>query len=342
MINLDDSGALRAGDPGGALAEVLAYPAQWRQAAAAELPRMPSDDVHAVVVAGMGGSGISGDVAAVLAAVHGGRPVLTHKGFGLPRWAGAATLVVAASHSGATAETLSALSTALERGCPAIVVAGGGQLAELALEHDLPLVRIPSGGMPRHRIAWLAVSTLRVLGLADDLQAAAAALDEAVAAFGPQVPVGGNPAKQLAVDCLTATPLWYGAQGLAAVLAYRAKCQLNENAKLHAFANTVPELCHNEVVAWEGGGPGYGTIWLTDPAAGLPGNDDRAAALAARLTPAWTHTVSLGEGPALARFARALALLDLTSVYAALARGVDPTPIRPITELKRALETKPT
>jgi glucose/mannose-6-phosphate isomerase len=124
---LEDGPRLEAGDPGGMLRAIASSAAQVRESAAASveagISRLSDEGLpRAVVVLGMGGSGIAGDVLNALVGPESPVPVFVHKGYGLPRWVGAADLVIAVSCSGGTEETLSALEAAVRRGCRALVI----------------------------------------------------------------------------------------------------------------------------------------------------------------------------------------------------------------------------
>ena len=278
-------------------------------------------------------------------------PVVTHKGYGLPVWAGRGTLVVAVSYSGDTEETLSG---AAGRGRPRVPDAHGRQRRRAdrarATTHALAHIAIPGGGMPRHNLGWLLVPVLRALGLDAGLDEAVALLEALAREWGRDVPTAANPAKGLAALVADGVmPVAYGGSPLAAVAAARAKAQFNENAKLPAAHAAVPELCHNEVVGWESedgepashlpAGCSAGVIWLRDPAGEHARTALRIQLLEPLLAPAvaWQRSHTASGTSSLARLASLLLFVDLVSVYTALARDVDPTPIASITRLKQAL-----
>lgn len=344
MVGLDDVPRVGEVDPQDALGDVEATADQW--AHARELTgetRIDLDGAQALVVLGMGGSGICGDVVAGVADQRMRIPVLVHKGYGLPAHVGPRTVVLAVSYSGNTEETLSAVDEAIDRGARVAAVTSGGQLGELVEAHDLTCVQIPGGGQPRHSLGYLAVPALIMLGLADGLDEAEQVLRNVADALGRDVPTDRNPAKQLGQRFADGTvPVVYGTQGPAAVAALRLACQLNENAKLPAFPAVIPELDHNAIVGWEGLSDlvgRAGLVWVRDPAGEHPRNSARVevteAVLAERF--AWTDALtSVGSAP-LARLASLLLAADLVSLYAALARGLDPTPVRSIDRLKSEL-----
>jgi glucose/mannose-6-phosphate isomerase len=350
---LDAPQRFDAVDASDALGDVEGTALQWAAAAKVAVPALRLEAFDRVCVLGMGGSGITGDALAAVAAERLLMPVVTHKGYGLPVWAGRGTLVVVVSYSGDTEETLSGAQVAADRGCPMLTVASGGALTELADTHALAHIAIPGGGMPRHNLGWLLVPVLRALELDAGLDEAVALLEALAREWGRDVPTAANPAKALAALVAEGVmPVVYGGSPLTAVAAARAKAQFNENAKLPASHAAVPELCHNEVVGWESeegdpashlpAGCSAGVIWLRDPAGEHHRTALRIQLLEPLLAPsvAWQRSHTASGTSSLARLASLLLFVDLVSVYTALARGVDPTPIASITRLKQALTTQ--
>lgn len=345
-LDLDDPRALAAADPGGMLRAVEGAGQQARVAlAAARQAGLDGPPPRAVVVAGMGGSGIAGDVLAALAFGSSPVPVVAAKGDQLPAFVGPGTLLVAVSYSGNTAETLSAVEQGLAAGARLVAVAAGGQLAELARQQRAPVVLVPGGLMPRAALWSLAVPVLAAAeaagaaaGLTEQVEPAAAALDGEAAALGPAVPLDRNPAKQAAVRLLGRLPVAWGTGLLGAVAAARLRCQCNENAKVSAVSAALPEGYHNDIMALDGGlGEGRELVLLRDEAGEHPRERRRLEAALAALGVTSPLARSAGSGPPLARLARLTAFADFTSTYLALARGVDPTPIPTIERIKAAL-----
>jgi glucose/mannose-6-phosphate isomerase len=342
-VNLDEPHRFAEIDPLNALADVEGTAAQWLQARAYAGPPVDLCGFDAVLMAGMGGSGITGDLIAVLAADQLELPVVISKGYGLPRWVGPRTRVIAVSYSGGTEETLSVVAEAIARNCRVLAISSGGELDRIAAEYGLDRVTVPGGGMPRHSLGKLTVPALVALGLDAGFDELATVQSQLGAAWGRSVPTAANPAKQLAVRIASSSSVVaYGGSGLPGVAAYRLKCQLNENAKLPAFYAVVPELCHNEIVSWQGDSPlssKAGIVWLRDPAGEHP-QVMRRIKITDQLiadTVAWTaQLTAIGRTP-LARIASLLLMVDLVSVYTAIVLDRDPTPISSIDTLKREL-----
>ena len=299
-----------------------------------------------LVLCGMGGSAIGADlVLACLPAL--GVPVTVVRGYDLPAWAGPEALVIAASYSGQTEETLSCASAALQRGCRPVCVASGGTLAAVAEEHGLPLVRVPGGGQPRASVGYLAMPLLAAIeaaGLAgnagDDVDEAAALLRAGNGTFGPEGPSADNLAKALAMSLHKRQAVVYGA-GLTVPAARRWKGQINENAKAPAFWNELPELDHNELMGWTSlphVASSSLVVFLEDEA-GDPRLLRRAGLTAAELEArgvAVEHVSTRGDSR-LARVFSLVQLGDYASCYLALLYGVDPTPVQAIQEFKSRL-----
>ncbi|HVL99803.1 MAG TPA: bifunctional phosphoglucose/phosphomannose isomerase [Egibacteraceae bacterium] len=340
-MDLDQPDRFGAVDPADALGDVEATSVQW--AAAPRPPRIDLNGVDSVLVTGVGGSGICADVVAGLAAERLAVPIVVHKTYGLPAHVGNRSLVVAVSCSGNTEETLSGAEEALRRRAGLLVVAGGGRLAELCEDRGHPWVSVPRAWQPRHSLGALAVPVLAALGLDDGLEETLAVQRAVLAACGRDVPCADNPVKRLGARIAEAgIVVVQGARPLASVAAYRLKSQLNENAKVPAFFGELPEVTHNEIVGWQD----HPDLWkdtplvlMRDPQGEHPRMTRRIGHLEDLAADHLDEVVELTAhgGPPLARLASLLMLADLTSIYAALARDCDPTPIALIDRLKEEM-----
>jgi glucose/mannose-6-phosphate isomerase len=349
--DLDDPGALAAVDPHDALGAVERTPEQWLEAItrARSCEGLPTrHGINGIVYCGMGGSGIGGDVLAAIAAESGTVPVTVVKGYRLPSWTGPNTLVICASYSGDTEETLACFDEACDRKARTIVIATGGALAERARSLRVARLAPVEDLQPRQALASIALPALVIaeqLGLiadiAGDLTETEGVLASRVAAYGRDVATGENDAKKLALQLETRVPHIWGQEGVLAVAAVRWRTQLNENAKVAAFSSMLPELDHNEVVGYERGSPGIGDLAIV--ALRMPAENPRIGhridATLERVRDLVGCTLearAIGES-ALARLMSAILLGDFVSVYLAVRRGVDPTPVTAIEELKRRL-----
>jgi glucose/mannose-6-phosphate isomerase len=342
--SLDDERHLARVDPSGALAAVEAAPAQWEAAREVPRVRVDLDGADAVVVCGMGGSAIGGDAAAALAADRLALPVLVRRTLDVPAFVGERTVVVAVSHSGRTEETLAAFEDARARGARLLGISTGGPLQERCDALGVPHVRVGGADLqPRLAFGWLTVPLLAALGLDDGFEEAVAAMRAVVTACGRDVPAEHNEAKRVAARLAGAgLGVLYGTGGLTTVVARRFAAQLNEMAKHAAHTAELPELGHNEIVAWQEptAFDGAAVVWLRDPAGEHPRVTARAGVvqglIEGRAASVDTLTAHAGAPP-LARLAGLLLLADLTGVYTAIARGQDPGPIPFIDHLKKEL-----
>ncbi len=367
QVDLDDPAEVEAADPAQMLRAVASSAAQAREAvvfaAEAGLERLESGRPRAVVVAGMGGSGIAGEVLAAAVGAGCPIPVLTHRGYGLPGWVGAADLVIAVSCSGGTAETLSATDEAIRRGARLVTVgAADSPLATRGEQARAPHVAVPGGRQPRASIWALSVPLVLVaehLGLLGEplaVEATAQRLETVAERCHPTRDSLVNPAKELALSLAGRLASVWGASALAGVAAYRFGCQLAENAKLPAVTGVLPEAAHNQVVAYDGpfapgerdlfadpgdpagdaSVPSLHQVLLRSPADERPEvgrqADDVAGLAAARGIR--VSSLAAEGGSRLERLASLVCLTDYASVYLALLGGVDPTPVDAITALK--------
>jgi glucose/mannose-6-phosphate isomerase len=363
---LDSPTALAAGDPEDMLAAVAGAGAQLRGPitglAGSALSGWARPRV--VVVAGMGGSAAAGDVLAAVMAGSSEAPVVVHRGYGLPAWVGQRDLVAAISCSGRTEETLSAVAEAGRRGIPLLTVgAAGSPLAAGAAAGGGVHVDVDAQGRQPRACLWSLAAPLLVaadrLGLvrvdATIIAAAAEKLDAVGRGCHPQVDAAQNPAKSLALWLVGGLPMVWGFSEVAAVAAARFVCQVAENAKFPAVAGAMSEPQHNQIVAFDGPlgrGPAHATDMGSESVGDLrirplllcergadPGLVRRAVEtvrLAEESGLTARQIFSEGDHP-LVRLAGLTALLDFTSVYLALAMGIDPTPVPAIVTLKERL-----
>lgn len=350
MTRLDRE-AIAGVDRSSMLGDVLAQPAQledalWRVESAA-LPR--SDAPGGLVVCGMGGSAIGADLARACLGERAGRPVRVVRDYSPGPGLGPDTMVLCASYSGETEETLACYEAAGAAGAPRVVLTTGGALADAARADGVPVIGVPSGFMPRAAVAYMTVGALECAALCGagpslrgEVEAAARLLERLAEEWGPDEPEGSL-SKDLAHGLNGTVPVIYAAGAMVPV-ARRWKAQLNENAKVPAFFSEVPEANHNEACALEAAG---GLMPLT--AVGLQDRPEedrlfRRTAGMLRLAregelPA-TGIAAHGETP-VERVMSLVLLGDLVSVYVAALRGVDPTRVDAIERFKRMLEEWP-
>ena len=305
------------------------------------------EDVNAVVVLGMGGSGIAGDIVAAVAGPFMPVPVVVAKSYELPAFVGDGTLVFAVSFSGDTEETVEATSEAAVQGAKVVIVSRGGELTRLGEAWGAPMVSVPDDiPQPRAGVGALAVPPLIVLEEIGLFPGARRWIDEAVrrlVARRDELTGDDSLVTDLARHIGRTIPLIYGGGMLGAVAAQRWKTQMNENAKIPAFWNAQPELCHNEVAGW-----------------GQHGDLTRQAITVVALRHDFEHPQVMrrfelvfqlldevvadiaqiqagGEGQ-LAQLLDLILIGDLTSLQLALNEGIDPGPVPTLDEIKTALK----
>jgi glucose/mannose-6-phosphate isomerase len=285
-----------------------------------------------VVVTGMGGSGIPGDL--LRSVLHDCKiPIVVHKDYTAPGFVNKNTLVFAISYSGNTEETLSSFKDALKKRATVVALTSGGKLRELAREHRVPLIIIPQGLPPRNAIAYFLFPMLVILH-----NAGIAALD--LAEVKATIEALRNPAfeekaRQLAEQLRGKMPLIYAPEPLEGV-ALRWKQVFNENSKVHAFYNVFSEMDHNELVAYERAKDAFHIILLCDER-DHPHNKKRAAFLKQVLKERKiqiTEIMLKGTAP-LVKIFTALSMADLTSYYLAQLYGVNPVETKLIEEMKK-------
>lgn len=342
-----DAASIKAIDASNMAADIAAMPehvrdALWRVESANIAPQ---DSPDGLIVAGMGGSAAGGMLADAVLGDRASRPVAVSRGYMLPSWTSSDTTVLCSSYSGTTEETLAAFEAAGVIGARRIVATTGGPLAELARSEDVPVIPMPAALQPRSAIGYTLVSALEVAALCGaaerihtEIDVAAAHMEPLLAEWGVDGPDDGE-VRELARALEGRIPVVVGADATAAV-AYRWKTQINEDAEIPAFNAELPEADHNEIVGW-GGAADLGKFALV-----VLGDSDSHPRERARLDITSELVEKAGipvhrvESRGETRIERILSLVlfgDLLAFYLAIQRGVDPTPVDAIAELKDRL-----
>lgn len=347
---LDDPASIAAFDPGGMLSLAGELGDQLRTGfragtASSELPS--GEGLRSVVVCGMGGSGVAGDILKVLFAPRLPMPIVVCKGYAVPEFCGRDTLAIAVSFSGDTEETVAAYLDAVARGARVATISGGGELASHSDADGVARVAAPTEiPVPRAALGYLtgaAIGILDRMGLvppaADLIDESADHLESVARSLRADLPADANQAKSLAAWLLGGTPVIWGSEGLAEAAAVRWKTQLNENAKIPAFHGVIPELDHNEIEGWgEDTVQPYRAVVLRHR-----GEHPRVATrIAATMDAVSRSGMELREvqGEGASPLAVLLSLImvgDFTSTYLAILRRVDPLPVPVLTDLKARL-----
>jgi glucose/mannose-6-phosphate isomerase len=324
------------------LDDVLAIPDHLRDALwRVESARLARSESAGLLVCGVGGSAIGGNLAAAVLGDRLVRPLLTVRGYELPSWATPEWTVLCSSYSGETEETLSCFAAAEALGARRVAAGTGGPLVEAARTAGDPVIGLP--GLlpaPRTAVAYMLVCAAEVAAAAGVAPRIAGELEQAAVFLEAQREGLRSAAAEIAARLDGSIPIVYGA-GLYAAAARRWKTQLNENAKLPAFFSTLPEADHNELCGWREEAPGEGRLAavLLDDAAQHPREVRRFELTAEAIEAAGATAVRVeaaGDTPA-TRLLWAVMLGDLVSLALADARGIDPLPIEAIDDFKAAL-----
>ncbi|MDY6916772.1 MAG: bifunctional phosphoglucose/phosphomannose isomerase [Chloroflexota bacterium] len=350
MIDLDDVQAYEDLDPSHMLERIGELPHQcseaWRSALAFRLPPGYAS-VDKVVILGMGGSAIGGDMLRGLACGEGAAEVCVHRDYHLPPSVGERTLVIASSYSGNTEETLSAFSQALDTPAKTLAITTGGRLEAMARSKDVPVYCFKYDGEPRTAFGYsffslLAIAhKLRLVSVSpDDVDRVIRLLEGLTERYDRATPLSENPAKQMATSLHDRLGVVYGA-GILSPVAFRWKTQLNENSKASAFSESFPELNHNAVVGYR-----FPT-WLSDKLLVVMLRSPllhrrvlkRYEVTAELLRQAGlSYTVFDAEGEsALGQMMSAVRFGDFVSYYLAILNGVAPSPVAAIDYLKQRM-----
>ena len=299
-------------------------------------------DIHTILVLGMGGSAIGGDVARVISQDSCTIPIIVNRSYNIPNWVDSNTLILASSYSGGTEETLSAFKHCRVRNCPIIVFSTGGKITEYAEQYGLDRIMIPSGYQPRAALGFsftLILLLLNRTGFIDDktislVQGSIDPLND----LSCELSLRKNAAIKVADEIYTTCPIIYGSEDLTWVVALRFRSQLAENAKMLSFHHHFPEQNHNEIEGWTSNPDimeRMSIIWLKD-------QDDHPATqsrmdISSELLDSCTGiqlTIVQKGSNRVERLLKLIHYTDWISYYAALLNDVDPTPVNKIQELK--------
>ena len=306
------------------------------------------DQVTQVVIAGMGGSAIGGDLLASYAIPSAKVPILIWRNYDLPGFVSdGRTLLIASSHSGNTEETLSAFDRAVEQGAVVMAVTTGGTLAKSAARVNAPVWSFEHDGQPRSAVGFsfgLLLAALTRLGFIDfhakDLNETVAAMYAQMSEIGAEVPVSSNLAKRMAGQFMGRWPTLIGSEFLAPV-ARRWRTQLAEIPKAVAQFEELPEADHNMIEGVQHPESLFGPTMVVFLRSTLnhPRNLKRIEATRSILMVEGFNTDIL-EAQGQSRLAHqwtSLHLGDYVAYYLAMAYGTDPTPVPIMQDLKRRL-----
>ena len=342
-MDLNSPEAIRKVDSANMMGALLSFPDYVRTAYGLPRPLLDIPRPAGIAVLGMGGSAIGGDLLSSCLLEKNGPPVLVNRDYELPSHVGPKTLVFAVSYSGNTEETLAAFDEAKKRGCNIVTISSGGFLAQR--NDPARHVPLPGGLQPRAAVGLMLlpmIGVLEDLGVADfrsEVDETVRLLTEMTRELGPSSPAAENPAKAVALGLLGAFPMIFSGPFLAPV-AKRWRTQLNENSKLLAREDVIPEMDHNDLVAWSEDpmAARCSVVLLRDlrehPRIAKRMELTRRLGLDRARHVAEVRSRGTGTLP---RLLSALIVGDFASFYLAVLRGADPSPVKVIERLKREL-----
>lgn len=313
-----------------------------------QLPLPQVKEIRHVLIAGMGGSAIGGDLLAGYLKDKSPVPISILRDYELPTWAkGQQVMVICSSHSGNTEEVLSVFKQALASGCSVFALSTGGQLARQAQELQVPFWQFDHQGQPRTAVGFsfgMLLALMIRLGLVQDLKDevtdAIATMQAQRQVLGYDVQTQENPAKQVAEKLVGHVLTIFGA-GAFEVVARRWKTQINELAKAWAAFESLPEADHNTLASSvnpQKALKNVAAIFLRSKFDHFK-NNLRLAATSQAFEQDGLVTVevlALGE-TRLAQIWSLLQMGDYVSYYLALHYGIDPTPVEALAKLKQLL-----
>ena len=338
-MSADLASRLGAVDSGAQLDAALSLPdflrdAIWRAGSAGIEPI----EASGLIVCGMGGSAIGGDLAAAALGSRLGKPLDVVRGYGVPAWTPPDRAILCSSYSGNTEETIACYAAAEAVGAQRIVATTGGAIGDAARSDGVPVIGMPAGLQPRAAVGY----TFAIAAEVAALVGAGPAIRTEIDSSASHLESARESLLALAADVAGrihgSVPLLYGC-GLTTPVAYRWKCQVNENAKLPAFDHSIPELDHNEIVGWTGAEAGAFSAVLLGDKDQHPRERERFELTAELIADRARDVVRIEtEGETRTeRLLWAVMLGDLVSLELAAREAVDPTPVDLIEDLKDRL-----
>jgi glucose/mannose-6-phosphate isomerase len=340
---LDDIKKIRTIDKSNMLAVISSLPSQIeRTKTLIEGLDVPKLNPSSIVISGMGGSSIGGELMRDWLSDKIQIPIITNRTSGLPRFAGRDALSILVSYSGNTRETLACAEHAFRRGCHIIGVTSGGKLEKLCRTRDFPCIHLPPGLPPRGAIGYLFSSIafllqeMALVRVEEDMHEARGFIDEVQHGWAANVEMKDNEAKKIAKLIEKRTPTICGHTYYNAV-ARRWKTQINENAKTLAWWSEIPEMNHNEIEGWtrDSRGKRFAALFLRDSHENTEIRNQIQVTVDMLSKKSKTHEVWAQGATVLSRMLYNMYLGDYVSFYLAILKGVDPMSVSAIQEVKK-------
>ncbi len=307
-------------------------------------------NIQNIVIAGMGGSAIGGDIVAILEEQNIKIPYLVCRDYNVPKWVNSNSLVICSSYSGNTEETISAFHKSKDRGASICGITTGGKLLKLLENHKKDYVKIPKGLQPRAAVAFSFIPIIKLIekiGLVNSnlkfwFEETVNTLNNNRVYYGSEG--NKNPVYLLANKLYKKIPIIYSDSSTMRVNAVRLKGQLNENGKMLAYSNELPELNHNEIVGWQNNQEIFEhlcVLWLEDE------SDTSRTKIRKKITESILNETNISqysikvEGDSFQeRFLNMVHFGDWLSYWCAILHKTDPSPVKKIVRLKNELNER--
>ncbi|MFH1700432.1 MAG: bifunctional phosphoglucose/phosphomannose isomerase [Candidatus Zixiibacteriota bacterium] len=365
MSILDNLGKIKELDPSGMYDAIVDFPNQirdaikiWEQAKIDPEDFPDIDKIDNIVICGMGGSAIGGDLAIAVLGEYPKIPIIVSRDYNLPYFARDKTVVIVSSYSGNTEETLTAMYQAVSRKCKVFAITTGGAIGEFAKRKNIPILSPKEDIQPRAALGYsfgllvmllynLIVSRLQP----SDLENLASFLGIQAKSYLIDKLLKDNNCKQWAEKLYNKIPVIYSNTNFTSAAAIRFKGQLSENAKVLSFVNQFPECNHNEIVGWERIElikDKIIAVLLRDRSDYTSSDElinsrimikSRMNIVKEMIEAKGVEVIEIESSgdDELQRLFSLVQIADFTSFYLAILNGVDPTPVKPIEDLKRLL-----
>ncbi|MEM2910221.1 MAG: bifunctional phosphoglucose/phosphomannose isomerase [Nitrososphaerota archaeon] len=308
-------------------------------------PKIPHD-INSIVFLGVGGSGIVGDLLSDITAKRRDLPILCHKDYFRPPYLTRDALIVAVSYSGNTTETLSAMVEAYDAGLPTFAITSGGLMKEICKKLGIPVVEVRAGLLPRMAVPHMLGAAVSVLASAefvrittDEFKSAIEEAKRAQESVEVHKPLESNVAKYTA-NCIYNKIAFIYSHGYLSSVGYRLKCQLNENAKMLAVNQGLPEVLHNDIEGWNPAVANCLAVvmlrYKSEHMVIREALDRMETILKDRLGVAVSKIVSEGDSD-ITNILSAMVICDYVSLYAAIMRGADPIRVDRIRSMREGI-----
>jgi glucose/mannose-6-phosphate isomerase len=301
-----------------------------------------------IIICGMGGSAIAGDYVARLFERELKIPLIISRDYYLPAFVDENSLIICISYSGNTEETLSRYLDALQKGSMIIAISSSGALEEFSEAIGIPHLKIREGIPPRSSLPLIYISLITLLeklnivsNIVQDIQETEEILEKLALEYAPTVSTASNMAKNIAYGLFNTLPIFLG-NTIYSPVAYRAKCEFNENSKIVALNEDIPEHNHNGIVVFDNPNRTLNDVAFVffrgkEESKPIKIRIEEIKKLATERTEKVLEIYSQGEST-LAKQLSSTYLIDFVSIYLAILYEVDPTVTPSIDKLKGVLK----